>query len=86
MITAPAPEPDDDRRPCGVVRIGGTGLEWVCVLPVHAKVYTRRTTSGRNKKGDPIYPSGSQHDGRALQADRHLFVRRYPTRPHGAGQ
>lgn len=76
--TAPAPAPEpEDRRPCGVVRIGGTGLEWVCIRPVHAKVYVRR--QGR-RAGDPIFPSGTDRLGRALQADRHLFVRRYPER------
>lgn len=78
---APAPPPEEGNpRQCGVVRIGGTGLEWVCVREVHAKVYIRHRT------GAPIFPSGRQPDGRPVQADRHLFVRRYPDRgPYGGG-
>jgi hypothetical protein len=47
---------------------------------VHAKAYVRRTNSGKNRAGDLIFPSGTDRLGRALQADRHLFVRRYPDR------
>lgn len=72
-------ETDEDPRAqqpgaCRATTIGGTGIEWICIRPVHAKIYYRHSN------GAPIFPSGSQHDGRPLQADRHLFVPRYPMR------
>ena len=51
---------------CGVTRLGGTGIEWICVRPVHAKVYKR-------KDGRTFFSEN-------YTADQHYFVRRYPNR------
>lgn len=53
--------------------VGGTGMEWVCVRPVHAKVYQRRSSDRTHKKGDPVYS-----DNKAANA--HHFRRKYPNR------
>jgi hypothetical protein len=58
---------------CGVTTIGGTGIEWVCVRSVHAKVYQRRTGDRTHHRGEPIYQDGGK-------ADQHVFVPRYPGR------
>lgn len=51
---------------CGVTRTGPTGIEWICVKKVHAKIY-----QGRN--GKMVYDNNPG-------ADRHFYVNRYPNR------
>lgn len=58
---------------CGVTFIGSTGIEWICVKKVHAKVYTRNTSGYGYRKGDPIFSS-------SRTADSHYFVNRWPNR------
>jgi hypothetical protein len=52
---------------CGITCIGGSGIEWVCIRQVHAKVYNR------HKNGAPIYDNNRR-------ADQHYFVPRWPNR------
>jgi hypothetical protein len=52
---------------CGVTRIGGTGIEWVCIRQVHAKVYNR------HKNGAPIYNDNPK-------TEQHYFVPKWPHR------
>lgn len=64
-----APDPRTDRPGlCGITRTGATGIEWICIRPVHAKWEDRHR---------PAYDSR----GNPAQAERHYFVRRYPYRP-----
>lgn len=58
---------------CGVTHIGCTGIEWICVIPPHAKVYNRRTSSKTHKKGDLIFNTNKK-------VDQHYFVNRWPNR------
>lgn len=55
---------------CGVTHILGS-TEWICVRPVHAKTYERRSTN--------IHHHGTVYDN-SPQVDRHYFVNRYPYR------
>lgn len=68
-MTNVEPVPDQPGPTCGVTQVGGTGIEWVCIRPVHAKVYTRR----RGRKGEPIFNANPS-------ADQHYMVPRYPGR------
>lgn len=52
---------------CGVTIIGGSGIEWICIRPVHAKIYYRH----KNRK--PIYSENPT-------ADQHYMVPRWPNR------
>lgn len=65
--------PDVTRDICGVIHVGGLGIEWICVREVHAKVYIRRKTTKRNHKGDLIYSNNPV-------ADKHYMVARWPNR------
>lgn len=58
---------------CRVTKIGPTGIEWICVKPVHDKVYYRRTSDRNHRKGDPIFSNNPS-------VDRHVFVNRWPNR------
>jgi hypothetical protein len=62
-----------DEPICGVISIGGTGLEWICIKPIHGEVYKRRTSGQRYSKGDPFYSTNPS-------VDQHYFVRRYQNR------
>lgn len=58
---------------CGVTTMGATGIEWICIKPAHAKIYTRRSGDRTHKKGEVIFSDSPQ-------ADQHYFVNRYPYR------
>lgn len=61
------PDPRTERHDiCGVTFIGATGIEWICIKEVHAKIYTSR-------KGKVVYDTNPN-------ADRHYFVNRWPNR------
>lgn len=67
---------------CGVSYIGPTGIEWVCVKPVHDTAYVRRS---RDQRGSHVaYSTGSHPERRmgvqAPSSDRHYFVNRWPNR------
>lgn len=63
----------EGKQICGVVRVGATGIEWICVRPVHAQVYVRRTSGQRYVRGDPKFSTNPS-------VDQHYFQRRYPNR------
>lgn len=69
LEAASEPRPEDARI-CGIVRIGGTGIEWVCIRGVHAK-WADRHRPAVDSRGNPA------------QAERHYMVRRYPNRGDG---
>lgn len=50
---------------CGVKQNTGT-IEWICVKPVHAKIY-------QSRKGKMVYDNNPG-------ADKHYFVNRFPNR------
>lgn len=58
---------------CGVTYIGGTGLEWICIRPVHSKTYQRNNGDRTHNKGDLIYQDGGA-------ADQHYMVTRWKYR------
>lgn len=70
---------------CGVTRVGGSGIEWVCIRPVHDKAYQRRKTdahhhgyvTGTGAQPTPRTPGAIP---RAAPADRHYYVRKWPNR------
>jgi hypothetical protein len=52
---------------CGVSFIGSTGIEWICIKPVHAKL--RKRKNGRVElESNP-------------EVDRHYYVNKWPNRP-----
>ncbi len=61
-------EHPDLKKPglCRVTVNNGNGIEWMCRLPVHAKIYRRRN-------GQVVYDNNPK-------ADQHFFVNRYPYR------
>lgn len=61
------PDPRAEKEDiCGVTWIGGTGIEWICINPVHDKVY-------KTKRGE-YTPSTSP------KVHQHYMVPRYPMR------
>jgi hypothetical protein len=77
------PDPRTQRPEiCRVTYVGGSGLEWVCIRPVHAPAYRRRSTD-RTHQGE-VSGTGA-HPERfgpvsAAPADRHWFINRWPNR------
>lgn len=67
---------------CHVIKIGVTGVEWVCIKSVHNTEYRRKATDATHHGfvdgtgAHPERPFGM----RAPKADQHYFVRRYPYR------
>lgn len=57
---------------CGVTT-HTANFEWICVKKVHAKIYTRHTSTRAYRKGDPKF-------GTNPNVDRHYFVNRWPNR------
>lgn len=51
---------------CRVTTVTGSGREWICIKPVHAKMYRRK--------------DGRMMEDLNPNADRHYFVPRYPLR------
>lgn len=64
---------------CGVTFIGSTGIEWICVKPVHNPEYTRK--SPNRNGGRKINGTGGWEDrGIVAPADKHYFANRWPNR------
>ena len=61
---------------CGATRIGSTGIEWVCIKPVHGTAYTRKRGDRTHRAGDLII-----NDTRTSVA--HYMVNRWPNRKQG---
>lgn len=58
---------------CGVEIIGGTGIVWICIKKVHAKVYERHGV----RRGEMIFS--------AQGADSHYMVPKWPNRENEGG-
>lgn len=71
MDTEEDPRVKEER--CRVTRVGPTGIEWICIKPVHAKIYYRKVGDKSHKKGDRIYANNPQ-------VDYHYMVNRWPGR------
>lgn len=57
---------------CGVV-FHTANFEWICVKPVHAQIYTRKSSDRTHHKGDIKFDTNPG-------ADKHYFVNRWPNR------
>lgn len=58
---------------CGVTTVGGSGIEWICVNPVHGETYMRKSSDRHHRKGELIFSNNPK-------ADQHFMVRRWPNR------